>query len=297
MEAMSPQQETLGGQPGRSSSLTGVSRLAGGPGTKKVRTLSGAPRPPPPHSPRAPSAPPPPRASRPPRGFNARGSRPAACVPGRSRPHGGAVSQVTPRPLGSSASSLLALGAAPQPPSPCPSAAGLAARRPLQSGRAGRLWGAACPPSTAPPGPPGAHRQRTGQLRASGPALRKVGGRAAGRSAPHLDAAARVFVGGFWWGGRGSVPALSAALPPRLLVRGVVVRLAGMLGMLTVCNARTRRFGSAWNPAGWGRRAAGRVSGAGPRGRGPAGSPAPGVGVGRRGGAPPEPGGDAGDNL
>ncbi|CAK7317817.1 Rho GTPase-activating protein 20 [Vulpes lagopus] len=41
MEAMSPQQETLGGQPGRSSSLTGVSRLAGGPGTKKkMKTLA-----------------------------------------------------------------------------------------------------------------------------------------------------------------------------------------------------------------------------------------------------------------
>ncbi|KAM5245975.1 rho GTPase-activating protein 20 [Ctenodactylus gundi] len=41
MDAMSPQQETLGGQPGRSSSLTGVSRLAGGPGTKKkMKTLA-----------------------------------------------------------------------------------------------------------------------------------------------------------------------------------------------------------------------------------------------------------------
>lgn len=42
MEAMSPQQETLGGQPGRSSSLTGVSRLAGGgSGTKKkMKTLA-----------------------------------------------------------------------------------------------------------------------------------------------------------------------------------------------------------------------------------------------------------------
>ncbi|XP_045412599.1 rho GTPase-activating protein 20 [Lemur catta] len=35
MAAMSPQQETLGGQPGRSFSLTGVSRIAGDPGTKK----------------------------------------------------------------------------------------------------------------------------------------------------------------------------------------------------------------------------------------------------------------------
>ncbi|XP_062949341.1 rho GTPase-activating protein 20-like [Cynocephalus volans] len=35
MEAMSPQQETLGGQPGRSSSLTGVSLITGCPGTKK----------------------------------------------------------------------------------------------------------------------------------------------------------------------------------------------------------------------------------------------------------------------
>ncbi|XP_047679514.1 rho GTPase-activating protein 20 isoform X2 [Prionailurus viverrinus] len=41
MEAMSPQQETLGGQPGRTSSLTGVSRIAGGPGTKKkMKTLA-----------------------------------------------------------------------------------------------------------------------------------------------------------------------------------------------------------------------------------------------------------------
>ncbi|XP_006833873.1 PREDICTED: rho GTPase-activating protein 20 [Chrysochloris asiatica] len=41
MEAMSPQQETLGGQPGRSSSLTAVSRLAGGSSTKKkMKTLS-----------------------------------------------------------------------------------------------------------------------------------------------------------------------------------------------------------------------------------------------------------------
>ncbi|XP_058401237.1 rho GTPase-activating protein 20 [Diceros bicornis minor] len=41
MEAMSPQQETLGGQPGRSSSLTGVPRIAGGPGTKKkMKTLA-----------------------------------------------------------------------------------------------------------------------------------------------------------------------------------------------------------------------------------------------------------------
>uniref|UniRef100_A0A8D2D1J3 Rho GTPase-activating protein 20 n=1 Tax=Sciurus vulgaris TaxID=55149 RepID=A0A8D2D1J3_SCIVU len=41
MEAMSPQQETLGGQPGRSSSLTGVSRIAGGTGTKKkMKTLA-----------------------------------------------------------------------------------------------------------------------------------------------------------------------------------------------------------------------------------------------------------------
>ncbi|XP_062949112.1 rho GTPase-activating protein 20-like [Cynocephalus volans] len=35
MEAMSPQQETLGGQPGRSSSLTGVSLIAMGRGTKR----------------------------------------------------------------------------------------------------------------------------------------------------------------------------------------------------------------------------------------------------------------------
>ncbi|XP_053451891.1 rho GTPase-activating protein 20 [Nycticebus coucang] len=35
MEAMSPQQETLGAQPGRSCSLTGVSRIAGDTGTKK----------------------------------------------------------------------------------------------------------------------------------------------------------------------------------------------------------------------------------------------------------------------
>ncbi|XP_023389531.1 rho GTPase-activating protein 20 [Pteropus vampyrus] len=41
MEAMSPQQEILGGHPGRSSSLTGVSRIAGGPGTKKkMKTLA-----------------------------------------------------------------------------------------------------------------------------------------------------------------------------------------------------------------------------------------------------------------
>ncbi|XP_022417271.1 rho GTPase-activating protein 20 isoform X2 [Delphinapterus leucas] len=41
MEAMSPQQETLGGQPARSSSLTGVSRIAGAPGTKKkMKTLA-----------------------------------------------------------------------------------------------------------------------------------------------------------------------------------------------------------------------------------------------------------------
>ncbi|KAM8812517.1 rho GTPase-activating protein 20 isoform 2-T2 [Rhynchonycteris naso] len=41
MEAMSPQQETLGRQPGRSSSLTGMSRIAGGPGTKKkTKTLA-----------------------------------------------------------------------------------------------------------------------------------------------------------------------------------------------------------------------------------------------------------------
>ncbi|XP_051012398.1 rho GTPase-activating protein 20 [Acomys russatus] len=41
MEAMSPQQDALGGQPGRSSSLTGMSRLAGGPGTKKkMKTLA-----------------------------------------------------------------------------------------------------------------------------------------------------------------------------------------------------------------------------------------------------------------
>ncbi|XP_037361131.1 rho GTPase-activating protein 20 [Talpa occidentalis] len=41
MEAMSPQQETLGGQPARSSSLTGVSRIAGGAGTKKkMKTLA-----------------------------------------------------------------------------------------------------------------------------------------------------------------------------------------------------------------------------------------------------------------
>ncbi|XP_075822032.1 rho GTPase-activating protein 20 [Microtus pennsylvanicus] len=41
MEAMSPQQDGLGGQPGRSSSLTGMSRIAGGPGTKKkMKTLA-----------------------------------------------------------------------------------------------------------------------------------------------------------------------------------------------------------------------------------------------------------------
>ncbi|XP_004282304.1 rho GTPase-activating protein 20 isoform X1 [Orcinus orca] len=41
MEAMSPQQETLGGQPARSSSLTGMSRIAGAPGTKKkMKTLA-----------------------------------------------------------------------------------------------------------------------------------------------------------------------------------------------------------------------------------------------------------------
>lgn len=51
MEAMSPQQETLGGQPGRSSSLTGMSWIAGGSGTKKVRMLRGAPRPPLPQPP------------------------------------------------------------------------------------------------------------------------------------------------------------------------------------------------------------------------------------------------------
>lgn len=85
MEAMSPQQETLGGQPGRSSSLTGMSRIAGGPGTKKVRTLRGAPRLPPlrcqggssipayrARPPRRPLG----RGGRTPWGFNARGSRP-----------------------------------------------------------------------------------------------------------------------------------------------------------------------------------------------------------------------------
>ncbi|XP_032328314.1 LOW QUALITY PROTEIN: rho GTPase-activating protein 20 [Camelus ferus] len=40
MEAMSPQQETLRGQPGRSSSLTGVSLIAGGCSTKKMKTLA-----------------------------------------------------------------------------------------------------------------------------------------------------------------------------------------------------------------------------------------------------------------
>ncbi|XP_006890921.1 PREDICTED: rho GTPase-activating protein 20 [Elephantulus edwardii] len=41
MEAMSPQQETLGGQPGRSTTLTGVSRLAEGLSTKKkMKTLA-----------------------------------------------------------------------------------------------------------------------------------------------------------------------------------------------------------------------------------------------------------------
>ncbi|KAM4828389.1 rho GTPase-activating protein 20 isoform 2-T2 [Thomomys bottae] len=41
MEAMSPQQDALGGQPGRSSSLTGVSQLAGAPATrKKMKTLA-----------------------------------------------------------------------------------------------------------------------------------------------------------------------------------------------------------------------------------------------------------------
>lgn len=41
MEAMSPQQDALGAQPGRSSSLTGMSRIAGGPGTKKkMKTLA-----------------------------------------------------------------------------------------------------------------------------------------------------------------------------------------------------------------------------------------------------------------
>uniref|UniRef100_A0A8C6QFH1 Rho GTPase activating protein 20 n=1 Tax=Nannospalax galili TaxID=1026970 RepID=A0A8C6QFH1_NANGA len=41
MEAMSPQQDALAGQPGRSSSLTGMSRIAGGPGTKKkMKTLA-----------------------------------------------------------------------------------------------------------------------------------------------------------------------------------------------------------------------------------------------------------------
>lgn len=81
MEAMSPQQETLGGQPGRSSSLTGVSRIAGGPGTKKVRTERG----PAPAAAAAAAASPLPsralrahqhRAGRTPRGFNARGSWP-----------------------------------------------------------------------------------------------------------------------------------------------------------------------------------------------------------------------------
>uniref|UniRef100_A0A8C5JWN0 Rho GTPase-activating protein 20 n=1 Tax=Jaculus jaculus TaxID=51337 RepID=A0A8C5JWN0_JACJA len=41
MEAMSPQQDALGGQPGRSASLTGMSRIAGGSGTKKkMKTLA-----------------------------------------------------------------------------------------------------------------------------------------------------------------------------------------------------------------------------------------------------------------
>ncbi|XP_043852537.1 rho GTPase-activating protein 20 [Dromiciops gliroides] len=41
MEAMSPQQETLGGQPGRSSSLTGESRIAGDTESKKkMKTLA-----------------------------------------------------------------------------------------------------------------------------------------------------------------------------------------------------------------------------------------------------------------
>ncbi|XP_076969130.1 rho GTPase-activating protein 20 isoform X2 [Tamandua tetradactyla] len=41
MEEMSPQQKTLGGQPGRSSSLSEVSEISGGPGTKKkMKTLA-----------------------------------------------------------------------------------------------------------------------------------------------------------------------------------------------------------------------------------------------------------------
>lgn len=139
MEAMSPQQETLGGQPGRSSSLTGVSRIAGGPGTKKVRTPSGAP-------------PPPARAlrrcaGRTPRVFNARGSRPAASVrghaclpvsPGHPGTPGLVVSRVSVALLVSRAAALSVLIRRPPPsggargplfaPSPSPAPPGARAR-------------------------------------------------------------------------------------------------------------------------------------------------------------------------
>lgn len=136
MEAMSPQQETLGGQPGRSSSLTGVSRIAGGPGTKKVRTPSGAP-------------PPPARAlrrcaGRTPRVFNARGSRPAASVRGQARLLVSPGHPGTPGLVASRVSvALLASrgGALPV----------LIRRSPPSGGARGPLF--APSPSPAPPGP------------------------------------------------------------------------------------------------------------------------------------------------
>ena len=195
MEAMSPQQETLGGQPGRSSSLTGVSRIAGGPGTKKVRTPSGTP-------------PPPARAlrrcaGRTPRVFNARGSRPAASVrghaclpvsPGHPGTPGLVVSRVSVALLVSRAAALSVLIRRPPPSG---GARGpLLRHRPPQPRRV--------PGPGVPRGPSGAHRHLTGSApRSPGPRrsalarrprVGKVGGRRAapvGLSAPHLDAAPR----------------------------------------------------------------------------------------------------------
>lgn len=225
MEAMSPQQETLGGPPGRSSSLAGESRIAGGLGTKKVRTLRG-PR----ARRRAPRAPPAPAAAaREPHASGLQRPRPGRldippsrpprlacpCLPDRRGIPG--TLRVCRLHLPGSGADPAASFASPSASGPAAAALWRGGSEVIRAARPREVGGPAAAPAGPSPSP------------GRGAAAERSGGRGPWRSAP-----------------RGA-PGRSA---------GRRVGLAALPGCRRSRTAGTRRFGWAWNGAGWGRRAA-----------------------------------------
>lgn len=277
--------------------MTGVSRIAGGPGTKKVRTLSGALRPPqPPHSPRAPSAPPPPRTSRLPRGLTleARGPQASSGTFPPSPPLRRRGPPSHPETPGFRVQSCKRSRSGPHRlPLPVFIRRGTGGRAPPSVGARGRTLGPRLSPAPPPPrarplgpprGPPGAHRLRTGSppsrqgpWRRPGPAPGAEEGRRAGCGARlrtwtlRRGRSAVFFLVG--WGGGGSCA--DWALPPRLPGLGGGGQPRRCARDAHGPSRRGTEVWWSWNRAGRGRGLRWRVAGAGHRSLRPAGSPGP----------------------